>query len=389
MKSVLIVMPTIGEVVQSYQLCEEIKKLFNGIRVCAAVDDNDAYGVAKEIAGVEKIVVYYSDIKEDADKLLSDVDPLAIFFMENCYYPGLLIEARKRNIITLLVSAAMNNAILRHPRYERCFTLDAYRMFSYIGVKSPMYIKDFTALGVEEEKIFVSGDLKMDLRRLSLTDNEEREYRKRLGLEGAEVFMAGSISRDEIKIVMDICGRLLVERENVKCIVAPRFLDDIKELGEYADEISVRAATKTGLVEGLAERDRADVILLDTYGELGKLYGLADAVFVGGTLRPFTDKPLGQNILEPLFHGKPVVVGPNVKKDSDIIERLKEFWPGTSVSDPEGLFESIYFILSNKDFREDYARAVRGSVKFENNLEALSSKLSEVYDMIIQSEKRR
>ena len=386
MKSILIVMPTIGEVVQSHQLCMEIKKLFHGIPVRAAVDDNDTYGAAKEIAGVEKIVVYSSDKKKDADTLLSGTEPLAIFFMENCYYPRLLIEARKRNIITLLLSAAMNNAILRHPRYERCFSLEAYRMFSYIGVKSPMYIKGFTALGVEENKIFLSGDLKIDLKRLSLTDNEEREYRKSLGFEGAEVFVAGSISRDEIKIVMDTCGRLLSERDNVKCIVAPRFLDDIKSLRQYAEEISIRAATKTGISEGLMERDRVDVILLDTYGELGKLYGLADVVFVGGTLRPFVDKPLGQNILEPLFHGKPVVVGPNVKKDSDIIESLRKFWPGTSVSDSEGLFGSISFMFSNRDFRRDYAVFVRDAVKFENNLDGLTDKLSEIYDMTIQFE---
>lgn len=387
MKSVLIVMPTIGEVLQSYQLSRELNNLFHGNAIYAAVGDNDASAAANRIAGIEKVLVYDSDIKEDAEDLLSNADPLVIFFIENCYYPLLLIEAGKRNIITLLVSAAMNNAILHHPRYERCFTMDAYRMFSYVGVKSPGYRKDFVALGVEEEKIFVSGDLKMDMQRLSLTNTEEKEYRKKLGLQTMKVFIAGSISSDEIKPVMDTCKRLLTEKDNVKCIVAPRFLGDIKHLTEYADVLSVRTATKTALIDGLVERDRVDVILLDTYGELGKLYGLADAVFVGGTLMPFADKPLGQNILEPLFHGKPVVVGPNVKKDSDIIDRLKEFWPGVSIGNSEGLSESISFMLSNKAFKEDYAVVVRDLVKFGNNFEALTGKLSEIYDMIIRSER--
>ncbi|MBP2667121.1 MAG: waaA, partial [Firmicutes bacterium] len=51
-----------------------------------------------------------------------------------------------------------------------------------------------------------------------------------------------------------------------------------------------------------------NVVVLDTIGELGRLYNLADLVFVGGSLVPHG----GHNILEPAAHGKPIVVGPHM-----------------------------------------------------------------------------
>lgn len=375
-KSILLVMPTVGEAVQSYQLCGEIKKAFYDSRLYAVVDD-DAYSVAKTVNEIEKLFVYHDDTDRDASCLLKNVNPSIILFIENCYYPYLLIEAKKRKISTLLISAAMNSSILHHPRYEKCFLLDAYKMFSFIGVKSSKYIDDFIALGVEEKKLFVSGDFKMDRHRLTMSDEQKRYYKRLLGLEGRRVFIAGSISREEGRDILGVCRRLLETESNVKCVVAPRFLHDINDLKIYAHEISVSVATKTELTGRAGEdiKEDAEVVLLDTYGELGRLYGLGDAIFVGGTLRPFDDKPLGQNILEPLFHGKPIIVGPNVKKDSDVIEKLKNFWTNTVINNPDELLEGISFLLLNETFRDNYALFVKDSVRFNSDIPALIAKL--------------
>ena len=378
-KSILLVMPTIGEAVQGYQLCREVKRAFHDRRIYGVVEE-DARSVAECIGEIEKVLLYANDTEHDARCLFNSVHPSVIVFMENCYYPRLLIEAKKRKINTLLISAVMNDAILHHPRYEKCFLLGAYKMFSSVGVKSSEYMDDFIALGVEAEKLFVSGDLKMDRHRLMMADDQKRYYKRLLGLEGRRVFIAGSISREEGKDIVAVCRRLLEAESNVKCVVAPRFLDDIDHLKLYAREMSARVATKSELAGGGDEEaGNAEIVLLDTYGELGRLYGVGDAIFVGGTLRPFDDKPLGQNILEPLFHGKPIVVGPNVKKDLDVVERLRSFWANTVIRNPEELFESILFLLLNGTFRDAYTRFVGSSVRFDgdNEMSAVIEKLRE------------
>ena len=382
-KGIMLVIPTIGEVFQSHRLCKEINKLFHDSPLCAIVDDNEAYRVAKSINGIDKILVYQGDTSFNADSVLNKTNPNIIVFMENCYYPQLLIEAEKRNITTLLISAVMNDAIRCHLRYKKCFLMDAYKLFSSVGVKSSMYIKEFVGLGVEENKIFVTGDLKIDHHRLSISEDERGYYDRIMGLTGKSVFIAGSVSQDEGEIILDVCEKLQAVISNLKCIIAPRFLDNIKDLKEYAEKTSLSVATKTDLIDGKADKDEIDVILLDVYGELGKLYGLGDAIFVGGTLKPFADKPLGQNILEPLFHGKPIVVGPNVKKDFDVIKRLQGFWPDIIAKDSSELFNGISFLLLDEGFRGNYFRFIKDSIKFDCNMSGLTKTLSGLRDKVV------
>ena len=382
-KGIMLVIPTIGEVFQSHRLCKEINKLFHDSPLCAIVDDNEAYRVAKSINGIDKILVYQGDTSFNADSVLNKTNPNIIVFMENCYYPQLLIEAEKRNITTLLISAVMNDAIRCHLRYKECFLMDAYKLFSSVGVKSSMYIKEFVGLGVEENKIFVTGDLKIDPHRLSISEDERGYYDRIMGLTGKSVFIAGSVSQDEGEIILDVCEKLRSVISNLKCIIAPRFLDNIKDLKKYAEKTSLSVATKTDLLDGKADKDEIDVILLDAYGELGKFYGLGDAIFVGGTLKPFADKPLGQNILEPLFHCKPIVVGPYVKKDFDVIKRLQGFWPDIIAKDSSELFNGISFLLLDEGFRGNYFRFIKDSIKFDCNMSGLTKTLSGLRDKVV------
>jgi 3-deoxy-D-manno-octulosonic-acid transferase len=319
----------------------------------------------------------------EAVKFLKYIKPFLILFIENCYYPYFVIEAKKMSIKTLLISAAMNNAIREHPRYKKCSLLSAYKMFSFIGVKSPDYIKNFLALGVDKEKLFISGDLKIDRNRLVISEDEKDYYTGLMGIQGKKVFIAGSISLNEGRIVIDVCRQLLSSGENIKCIIAPRFLDNIKELRGYAEEASLSAVTKTELTKGKSDKNTSDIILFDTYGELGKIYSLGNVIFIGGTLSPFADKPLGQNILEPLFHAKPVVVGPNIKKDFEVIERLRGFWHDIVVKTPEELFKGISYLLSDDEFRKKYSLFIKDNVKVESNISSLINKLSEIKDTVV------
>src|SRR5262249_21797743 len=61
---------------------------------------------------------------------------------------------------------------------------------------------------------------------------------------------------------------------------------------------------------------RADVVVLDTLGELAQVYQLATAVFVGGSLADYG----GHNILEPAVFGKPIVFGPHMQNFKEIAE---------------------------------------------------------------------
>ena len=78
------------------------------------------------------------------------------------------------------------------------------------------------------------------------------------------------------------------------------------EIVDLAQNYHFRASKRTALKEKLTNQH--DIVILDTIGELGKIYGVGDIVYVGGSLVSHG----GHNILEPAAHGKAIIVGPNM-----------------------------------------------------------------------------
>ena len=115
-------------------------------------------------------------------------------------------------------------------------------------------------------------------------------------------------------------GKILKKYPNARLLLAVREITrapsvkfTIKRLG-----YSVLRRSKMGTEED--DGKSAQIVILDTIGELGRLYSLADVVFVGGSFV----KVGGHNILEPAAHGKPVIVGPYMFNFQEIFELLTD-----------------------------------------------------------------
>jgi len=87
------------------------------------------------------------------------------------------------------------------------------------------------------------------------------------------------------------------------------------------------------------------VILIDTVGELLKLYGIADVTFVGGSLIPRG----GHNVLEPAIQGKPVLFGPYTNNFLNSVTLLMDSGIGERVRNAEELGEAILHWLTHPD----------------------------------------
>ena len=73
----------------------------------------------------------------------------------------------------------------------------------------------------------------------------------------------------------------------------------------------------------------AEVILLDTIGELAKLYRIGTVIFIGGSLVSVG----GHNVLEPAAYKKPVLFGPHMDNFSAIAKTLIEHQGAIQVQD--------------------------------------------------------
>lgn len=373
-----IIAPTLGEVVQIRVLCRVIKDIVTSCKLTVLVDDEGAFEVASKIKQVDSLFHLPSKGPAFAIKLLTQNKPVLNIFVSFCYHPTILIESKERGIKTVILSAMMNQAIADHPCYKKGIDLGVYSLFDYVGVKNADEMENFLEIGVKQENIIVTGDLKINKSNMSFSIEEKNKWETKLRLKDNVVIVAGSLSLNEGYIFIDACKRLLEGNLNLKCILAPRFMNDIDEIESYAKKRELICERKSRLFDSCANNNSTSIILLDTYGELASIYSLCDVAFIGGTMMPFPDKPMGHNILEPLIHGKVIMVGSNIKKYRDYIEKLKNIWPGIMCQDEVSLCNNLIELLESKSLMQELENYIKAEFQFDDDLDCTRSLLEKV-----------
>ena len=122
---------------------------------------------------------------------------------------------------------------------------------------------------------------------------------------------------------------------NTLLIIAPRKPEAVRRCRNLARAEGHRVVRRTELA--VDAEPRADVVILDTIGELAHLFLVATVVFVGGSL---IDQG-GHNILEPAVHGKPIVFGPHMTNFTEIVETFLRNQAAVQVNSPAELSGAI------------------------------------------------
>ncbi|MCX7013671.1 MAG: hypothetical protein NTW86_14135 [Candidatus Sumerlaeota bacterium] len=100
-----------------------------------------------------------------------------------------------------------------------------------------------------------------------------------------------------------------------------------------------------------------EVILLDTMGQLAKAYGLGDLAIVGGSFAPIG----GHNLLEAAAHSIPVLYGPHMNRQPDMLRLMARNGGGAQVDGAE-LGKTVADLLSNDDRRRELGRRARATL---------------------------
>jgi 3-deoxy-D-manno-octulosonic-acid transferase len=133
----------------------------------------------------------------------------------------------------------------------------------------------------------------------------------------------------------------------LRLILAPRHLDRLNEVEALVHSRQLQVRRRSRPVEDGLQTPAA-VILLDTLGELAKLYTLGTVVFVGGSFVPIG----GHNVLEPAAHRKPIVFGPHMHNFHQIAAALLEAGGALQVQKPETLGEAVSGLLQHRERRQ-------------------------------------
>jgi 3-deoxy-D-manno-octulosonic-acid transferase len=171
------------------------------------------------------------------------------------------------------------------------------------------------------------------------------------------VVIAASTLKGEEAFVLAAFAAVRRSYPNALLIIAPRKPERFGDAESLARAEGYRVVRRTEL--GVDAEPRADVVILDTIGELAYLFQVASVVFVGGSLVDHG----GHNILEPAVHGKPIVFGPYMQNFAEIADTFLASHAAVQVSHPAELAQVLTRLAGDPVERARLGAAARALVE--------------------------
>ncbi len=342
---------SVGETLAVAGLVGEIMLRFPGqpVYLSHVTPAGRAVGEAR-VPGVAGRFYLPLDWKWAARRVFDRLGPRLLIIAETELWPNLLAVARQRGTAVVLVNARLS---------ERSFT--GYRRFSFlfrhalaaidaVFAQTEQDADRFRQLGVPPEKVCVAGNLKFDAKPPQLGEFP-RLARRALGQAGrGPVLVAGSTMAGEEPLVLQAWERIRERFPSAMLILAPRHPQRFDEVTRLLGNRGCRFVRRTDLDPlnpGLRFAE-AEIVLLDTLGELAGVFELADAAFVGGSLVPTG----GHNVLEPAFWAKPVLFGRHMHHFRDIAEQFLAEGAAFQVQDADELARRASELFADVRLRE-------------------------------------
>jgi 3-deoxy-D-manno-octulosonic-acid transferase len=191
----------------------------------------------------------------------------------------------------------------------------------------------------------------------------------------ATILLAGSTHAPEESIILAVFARLREQYPNLRLILVPRHPDRFEEVARLVEESGLPMIRRSRIGSPLPGMPA--VLLLDTVGELGAAWGLADVGFSGGSL---DGNRGGQSMIEPAGYGVPCVFGPHVWNFKDAARRLVEVGGAVLVPDAAGLEYELAALLADAHLRERMGTAARELVRRQ---QGATLRTLEVLDAVI------
>ncbi len=316
---------SVGETQAARPLVRGIREQFPDYLIAISTTTLTGQNLAGEIFKGEAARVFYFpfDWRWVVRRTLKTINPKAVLIMETELWPGFLRECKEQDIPVAIVNGRLSEQSFRRYRLTRSFMTRVLSSLSLAIMQTEADAERLRSLGMDAGKTLVSGNLKFDagtLPRSNSSASLTMEFRERFSLTGhSGLILAASTHTPEEVIILNslrqVISRIESETEaKPRLIIAPRHPERFAEVADLLKASGLRWARRTWPRDP-SDR-KAEVVLLDSIGELNSIYPLASIVFVGGSIA----KTGGHNILEPAASGASVITGPHTYNFQSIVE---------------------------------------------------------------------
>jgi len=309
---------SVGEALTARALAADLKERYPRLRLYLSTTTVAGQQVARrQLQQFDGIFYFPFDWAFIVRRTLRIVKPRVFVMMETEIWPNLLRACRARGVKTIVINGRISARSYRRYRAIRPFFRRVLADVDRFCMQSEESARRLVEIGAEPARVTVTGSLKFDSLEAPAPSAHGRPRERVLRffrIAPARVaIVAGSTMRGEEAAVLRAFARVKTTQPTALLILAPRHPERFGEVERLARDAGFLTARRSDLP--IDAEPRADVVVLDTLGELARLYQVATAVFVGGSL---VDSG-GHNVLEPAVFGKPIVFGPYMHNFKEIV----------------------------------------------------------------------
>ena len=346
---------SVGEIVATSPLVKQIRQEMPDRPILVSAFTVGGYNMAKQIIPEADAIIFFPlDLPFVAESMVKRIHPGIFMPVETELWPNFLRAIRERHIPVMMVNGRISEKSVKTYRYLYGIWDDMLSTVSRFCMQSSIDADYIYSLGADKNKIFVTGNTKFDQTYAEVTPEDYSRYKEELGLNNTyPIIMAGSTHPGEEKALFDAFKKVREKYADARLVIAPRKVNRADEISKLASTYGFETGYRSKMLENSALRKGYPVVLLDTIGELGRIYAIGDVVFVGGSLC----KTGGHNVLEPAAHAKPIIVGPNMQNFKDSYSLLSKVGACKMVNNVAELASEMLDIIGNDERREKMGAA--------------------------------
>lgn len=260
------------------------------------------------------------DARPFLKRSIGDSPLQALVIGETEIWPELLRFGIDRGAMIFFVNARISDATQLRYRLLSPLLRPLLKHVTHVAVADSRSRERFNSLGVPLDRITIAGNTKYD-RPASVTSSADAtKYAHSLFAEPKKIVTLGSIRPEEEKVWFPPLVERIKAGAPLQVVVAPRHREKFDYFAEALRKTGVPFTTWSAIREtGQPATVNAPFLLLDTFGELEKVYSCSQLAFIGASLVPIG----GHNPLEAAAYSVPVVMGPNSFVVAEIVGDLK------------------------------------------------------------------
>lgn len=340
---------SVGEVMAAIPLIKEIKSRFPRQPVfLSTITATGNLTAQRNVKGIDRVIFFPFDYPLIVRWFVAKINPLVFITIETEIWPNFLRELSRHAIPAIMISGRISRHSFRNYFLFRFFFKKVLANISSFCMQSQLDASRIVTMGANPAKVIITGNIKFDQQIPAITfDEKEALYRNLHLKKDQKIFIAGSTHAGEEEIILDVYQALKKESPDLVLLLAPRHPERFDEVAAIIRQKEIHFTRKTALTAACKENPH-EVILLDTIGELAKIYSIGSIIFIGGSLVPIG----GHNALEPAVFKKAVLFGPHMSNFSEISKILTKNKGALQIHSQDEFIQQVTALLKDKDLRE-------------------------------------